>query len=46
MSFRRKCGGEFANSSPAFVADILKKSISGELVAAPSVTERTTRDLG
>lgn len=33
-------------SSPgASVVDAFKKSISGELVAMPSVTERTTRDL-
>ena len=33
-------------SSPgASVADAFKKSISGELFAMPSVTERTTRDL-
>ena len=31
--------------SRASVVDVFKKSISGELVAVPSVTERTTRDL-
>ncbi|MFN2455904.1 MAG: zinc-ribbon domain-containing protein [Pyrinomonadaceae bacterium] len=29
----------------ASVVDVFKKSISGELAAVPSVTERTTRDL-
>ena len=29
----------------ASVGDVFKKSISGELIAVPSVTERTTRDL-
>lgn len=29
----------------ASVIDVFKKSISGELIAVPSVTERTTRDL-
>lgn len=40
-------GPEVAALPPvrASVVDILKKSISGELAAVPSVTERTTRDL-
>ena len=33
------------SSAPTSVVDALKKSISGELVAMPSVTERTTRNL-
>jgi hypothetical protein len=30
----------------ATVVDVFKRSISGELIGVPSVTERTTRDLG
>ena len=33
------------SSPPTSVVDAFKKSISGELVAMPSVTERTTRNL-
>ena len=33
------------SSPPTSVADAFKKSLSGELVAMPSVTERTTRNL-